>query len=148
MDPAEHVSPSPALIDLARAYAISPEHYGFHGEHRSSSAETLIAVLAALGVDASTPERIDVALASIVDAPWRRMLPATLVLREGQAHKFPVHVTDGMPVEVWIELEGHAGRVDLLQIDLYTEPRTVDGRTIGRAMFEAPRTLPDRKSVV
>lgn len=142
MDPAEHVSPSPALIDLARAYGVSPDHYGFHGDHLTASAQTLVAVLAALGVDASTPERIDVALASVVDAPWRRMLPATLVLREGQSQKFPVHVTDGMPVEVWIELEDHGGRIDLHQIDLYTEPRTVDGRTIGRAMFEVPRTLP------
>ncbi|SDC63866.1 4-alpha-glucanotransferase [Sanguibacter gelidistatuariae] len=142
MDPAEHATPSPALIDLARAYGVSPDHFGFHGESRTASTDTLTAVLAALGVDASTPERIDVALASVVDAPWRRMLPATLVLREGQAQKFPVHVTDGMPVEVWIELEGHGGRIDLEQIDLYTEPRTVDGRTIGRAMFEVPRTLP------
>ena len=142
MDPVEHQNLSPALVDLARAFGISPDHWGFHGEKQEVAAHTLVAVLGAMGVDATTPERVDVAVASVADAQWRRMLPPTVVVRQGRAVEVPVHVTDGVPVEVWIELEGHAGVRELSQVDEYTEPRVVDGRSIGRAVFEIPSDLP------
>jgi 4-alpha-glucanotransferase len=40
-------------------------------------------VLGALGVDASSPERVDLAIAHVEDMPWRRVLPPVLVVREG-----------------------------------------------------------------
>lgn len=95
-----------------------------------------------MGVDATTPERVDVALASAADAQWRRMLPPTVVVRRGRSVELPVYVTDGVPVEVWIELESQRGAYELSQLDVYTEPRVVDGRSIGRAVFEIPADLP------
>ncbi|MBI9115058.1 4-alpha-glucanotransferase [Sanguibacter suaedae] len=143
MDPVEQKStPSPALVDLAVAYGISPDHWGFHGEKKYAAEHTLVAVLDALGVDASSPERIDVALASVADREWRRMLPPTVVATAGRATELPVHVTDGLEVEVWVELEDGAGERVLGQLDVYTEPHVVDGRAIGRAVFELPEDLP------
>ena len=141
MDPTERATLSPALVDLAEAHGISPDHWGFHGEKKSAPASTLVAILGALGVDATSPENIDVALATVVDDEWRRMLPPTVVTRRGVAYKVPVHVTDGVDVEVWAELEDGT-HVALSQVDDYVEPRTVDGRTIGRATFELPADLP------
>jgi 4-alpha-glucanotransferase len=136
--------PSEALLRLATAHGIVPDHWGFHGDLRRASAGTLRAVLAALGVDASSPERIDVALAHVDDQPWRRVLPPVVVTREGRQQQLPVHVTDGDPVHVWIELDEEAGggRRELTQVDAYVQPRAVDGRRVGRATFVLPGDLP------
>ncbi|NMR19647.1 4-alpha-glucanotransferase [Cellulomonas fimi] len=132
------------LLRLADAYGVVPDYWGFDGTHKLVAPGTLVKVLAALGVDASSPERIEVSLAHAVDDPWRRTLPPVLVLRQGQSPEVPVHVRDGDAVEVWIELdeESGGGRRDLSQLDAYTEPRTVDGRRVGRATFRVPPDLP------
>ncbi|MCR6689546.1 4-alpha-glucanotransferase [Cellulomonas sp.] len=137
-------APSEALLRLAAAHGVVPDHWGFHGELRRASAGTLRAVLAALGVDASSPERIDLALAHIDDMPWRRTLPPVVVVRSGRSQDVPVHVTHGDPVHVWLQLDPEVGggRRDLHQADVYVEPRTVDGRLVGRATFALPDDLP------
>jgi 4-alpha-glucanotransferase len=141
---AEHTAPSEALVRLASAHGVVPDHWDFHGNHRRASAETLTAVLAALGVDASSPERIDLALQFAEDQPWRRVLPPVVVVREGRQAHVPVHVTHGDPVEVWVELDAEAGggRREVAQADVPVPPRTVDGREIGRATFTLPTDLP------
>jgi len=132
------------LLQLAEGYGVVPDYWGFDGSHRLVAPHTLVAVLAALGVDASSPERIEVSLAHMRDDPWRRALPSVMVVREGETPQVPVHVQDGDPVEVWLELDAEAGggRRDVGQLDLYTEPRTVDGRQVGRATFQLPGDLP------
>lgn len=142
------------LARLAAAHGVVPDYWGYDGEQRQVSAQTLVAVLEALGVPASSPEKVDVSLEHSVDDEWRQMLPPTVVVREGFAARFAVHVADGEPVEVWIELEpldlpGFRStapptreRVTLEQVDAYVEPRTVDGRAVGRATFELPADLP------
>ena len=146
-------APSESLVRLAQAHGVAPEFQEFNGGVRQVSAATLVAVLGALGVDASTPERVEVALRHAEDAPWRRVLPPVVVVRQSQDVHVPVHVTHGDEVHAWIELdaaEGHgrraAGadprRVELEQADVYVEPRTVDGRAVGRATFVIPSGLP------
>lgn len=132
------------LLQLAQAHGVVPDFWGFDGSHRLVAAATLISVLAALGVDASSPERVQVSLADAEDAPWRRPVPPVVVLRLGATPRVPVHVHDGDTVEVWLELDAEAGggRRDLAQLDVYTEPRMVDGRRVGRATFELPGDLP------
>ncbi|MFS0704855.1 4-alpha-glucanotransferase [Cellulomonas sp. 179-A 9B4 NHS] len=136
--------PSDDLLRLAEAYDIVARYQGHDGEQHESSAHTLRAVLAALGVDASSPERIALALAHVENTPWRRALPPVVVVRQGRTTRVPVHVTHGDPVEVWLELDPElgGGRRDLAQADVYVEPRTVDGRLVGRATFELPADLP------
>ncbi|WP_407342094.1 4-alpha-glucanotransferase [Pengzhenrongella phosphoraccumulans] len=132
------------LLRLAEAYGVVPDYWGFDGTHLLVAPHTLVSVLAALGVDASSPERIDVSLAHVQDDPWRRALPPVLVVRQGESPHVPVHVHDGDTVEVWLELDGEAGggRRDVHQLDVYTEPRIVDGQRVGRATFQLPGDLP------
>ena len=135
---------SDALLRLATAYGVVADHWDFHGQHRRASAATLQGVLGALGVDASSPERVDLAIAHVEDMPWRRVLPPVLVVRQGRHAHVSVHVTHGDPVEVWVELdpESGGGRREVEQADAPVDPRTVDGRLVGRATFTLPDDLP------
>ena len=138
------VPASDALLRLAAAYGVVPDHWDFHGQNRRASTATLQGVLGALGVDASSPERIDLAIAHVEDMPWRRVLPPVLVVREGRHAHVPVHVQHGDPVEVWVELDPEVGggRREVAQADVSVNPRTVDGRLVGRATFTLPDDLP------
>ncbi|WP_028049151.1 4-alpha-glucanotransferase [Cellulomonas sp. URHD0024] len=138
------VPASDALLRLATAYGVVPDHWDFHGRNRRASTATLQGVLRALGVDASSPERIDLAIAHVEDMPWRRVLPPVLVVREGRHAHVPVHVRHGDPVEVWIELDPEVGggRREVSQADVPVDPRSVDGRLVGRATFTLPDDLP------
>ncbi len=138
------MAPGAALRALAERYGVVTENWDYDGQRRETSDHTLIAVLAALGVDASSPERIEVASENADVEPWRRMLPPVLVLRAGSGTQVPVHVRDGDPVTAWLELDDEAGggRVDVEQLDVYVPPRVVDGRTVGRATFALPDDLP------
>lgn len=135
---------SDALLRLAGAYGVVPDHWDFHGRSKRASAATLQGVLGALGVDASSPERVALAIAHVEDMPWRRILPPVLVVREGRQAHVPVHVTHGDPVDVWIELDPEVGggRREVAQADVPVDPRTVDGRLVGRATFTLPTDLP------
>ncbi|HEY0216481.1 MAG TPA: 4-alpha-glucanotransferase [Cellulomonas sp.] len=135
-----------------------PEYEAFHGDLRQVDEPTLVGVLGAMGVDASSPERVDVALRHAQDTPWRRVLPPVVVLRQSQQVEVPVHVTHGDPVHAWLAIgaaeaatagraHGHGaglpgGTVELEQADVFTEPRTIDGRLVGRATFVLPAGLP------
>nr|WP_309232696.1 4-alpha-glucanotransferase [Actinotalea sp. JY-7885] len=134
----------PALLALAERYGVVKDFWGFGGVLTQVSETTLVAVLAALGVDASTPERAALALERAEDEEWRRPLPPVVVLREGTTREVPVHVLDGDPLEAWLELdpEEGGGRRELEQLDRYVPPRTVDGRTLGRATVEIPAGVP------
>ena len=132
---------SAPLVELAHAYGVATEFWDWRGEHTSVARHTIVAVLAALDVDARSERSVAQALAEVRDRPWRRVLPDVLVTREGAAPRVPVHVDHGAPVEVWVELEDGTERsVD--QEDRWVEPRLVDGRMIGEATFVLPADLP------
>jgi 4-alpha-glucanotransferase len=140
-DPADDDRQS--LVELAAAYGVSTEYTNWQGEHVDVADETLRAILVALGADVTD------AAAALEDrrlAPWRRMLPPAVVVRQGDPAQVPVHVADGAPVEVWVELEGGAGDVQgrrkLSQADNWSAPREVDGVPVGEATFEVPDDLP------
>src|SRR4051794_23429844 len=118
----------PALRRLADAYGIAVEFWDWQGEHVQVPAATIVKLLAALDVRAGSPEEAEAALQHLQDAPWQRMLPPSLVLREGWAPKVDVHVPHGRPVSVWIELETGAVRANLYQHENWTPPRELDGR--------------------
>jgi 4-alpha-glucanotransferase len=131
-----------ALLALAERHGVVPDFWGFDGTHQWVTPATMVDVLAALGVDASSPERVAVELEHAEDEVWRRMLPPVVVLREGEAPHVLVHVDDGAEVNVWVELEGTAERRDVAHVDAWVAPRVVDGRSVGRATVEVPAGLP------
>ncbi|MBO9568912.1 MAG: 4-alpha-glucanotransferase [Cellulomonas iranensis] len=132
------------LRRLAAAYDVVPGYRGHDGLEHEATDETVVRVLAALGVDASSPQRVALALAHVENTPWRRTLPPVVVTRAGRTVRVPVHVTHGDPVDVWLELDPEVGggRREVTQVDVVVEPRTVDGRLVGRATFELPPDLP------
>ncbi|WP_402467487.1 4-alpha-glucanotransferase [Isoptericola aurantiacus] len=139
------------LHELAAAYGVLTEYQQFGGGTAHVPESTLAAVLSALGVGAGTPQEITQSLRRTHDAAWRHVLPPTVVVRQGEANRLPVHVTDGASVHVWVELDGAEPearrhevrpRRDLDQLDDDTGPREVDGRRVGRATFAVPADLP------
>ena len=132
----------PALRQLAEAYGIATEFWDWQLRHVDVPAETIVKVLAALDVDASTAQAAEAAVHALHDAPWRRMLPPTLVIREGWSPSVNVHVRHGEPVSVWIDLERGGSRLNLLQHENWSEPRHLDGRLVGEATFGVPGDLP------
>jgi 4-alpha-glucanotransferase len=135
---------SPALLALAERCGVVPDYQDFQGGHRYVRQDTVVAVLAALGVDAASPERVNLALENAENEIWRRMVPPVVVLRSGVTGQVWVHVDDGAPVEASLELdpESGGGHRGLAQVDIFTPPRTVDGRLVGRATIEVPDDLP------
>ena len=130
------------LTALAHAYGVATEYTDWQGQHVEVSADTLRAILGALGAD---PTDAAAALEERRLAPWRRMLPAAPVVRQGERAKLTVHAPDGEPVEVWVELEGGSGedaRRPLRALDDASEPREVDGRLVRETVFEIPPGVP------
>jgi 4-alpha-glucanotransferase len=131
-------SPTGPLVALAQACGVMTEYVDWRGQQVRVSAETIEAVLEAMGVDTIDPEAARVRKEH---EPWLRMLPLTVVTVQGQQRWVPVHVTHGDPVEVWVELEdGSARRAD--QVDHWVDPREVEGSLIGEATFAVPYDLP------
>lgn len=133
--------PPPRLAELAAAHGVATDYWDWLGQHVLVSAESIRAVLAALGVDALTDEAVEAALAEHVEGPWRRTLPPSVVVREGVAAQVAVHVPAGTGVRVAAELEDGTRR-DLPQVDRWVPDRVVDGTALGEATFELPADLP------
>ncbi|HET9871742.1 MAG TPA: 4-alpha-glucanotransferase [Propionibacteriaceae bacterium] len=132
----------PALRQLADAHSIATEYWDWQGRHVLVARQTVVDVLAAMGVDASTPETADRALAEHYRRPWTRMLPPFQAIRDGRTSSVWVHVPHGESVHVWIDLEDGSVREQLWQLENWTPPREVDGRLVGEASFEIPADLP------
>ncbi len=71
------------LEKLADLHGVEPGYHDVFGAWHAPSDDTRRALLAAMGVDASTALAIDAALAAHEREHWSRVLPAVLVLRAG-----------------------------------------------------------------
>ncbi len=130
-----------ALHQLCAVHGVRTAYQDWVGQPQEVQPETLVKVLASLGVDAGTEDAVQAGLIEADIAQWRRMLPPCVVVREGQSATVPVHVPDGAPASLWIELEG-GGSIDAAQQDVWLPPRDVDGNPVGRATFALPGNLP------
>ena len=132
-----------ALRRLAEAHGVSTEYWDYQGHYAAPSQETLEAVLAAMGVRASTQEEIATSLKEVELAPWRRVLPPSVVVRGGASHVLVVHVPDGAVVRAKVDLEDGGVR-RLAQAEDWTPApaREVDGVLTSQASFVLPKDLP------
>lgn len=136
------VDTPPSLGELARRYGVATEYEDWTGRSVGVPENTLTAVLAALGVPATTEDERATALAAHDRAHWSRALPATIVARADTESSFWVHVTHGDQVGLWIRLEDGGVRAGLRQLENLTPPYDLDGRPVGEATFELPADLP------
>jgi len=131
-----------SLVELARRHGVATEYADWTGAPQTVSAQTLVTVLAALGVAAADEPQRAAALADHDLAYWRRTLAPTVVVRAGQSADFWVHVRHGDPVGVWIRLEDGTVRAGLRQLENNRPPFACGGTLVGEASFELPADLP------
>lgn len=131
----------PALRDLAGLYQISTEFWDWKGHHTEVDDASVIAVLSAFEVDASTPEKACGAVDTYHARLWQRALPPCVVVEQGAAKTFPVHVRAGAGAHVFIKLED-GGSLDARQVENLSPDREVDGEWLGEASFAVPEELP------
>jgi 4-alpha-glucanotransferase len=97
------------LASLAAAHGIATSYVDWAGAPTDVSERAVVAALAALGVQAGDDDAVRSALAEVEQAPWRRLLPPTVVVRGGSG-TVDLTVPEGADVELELELEGGAGR--------------------------------------
>ena len=131
----------PVLQELAELFGIATEFWDWKGRRRQIADTTVTAILAALGVDASSPEAAASAAERQRNRDWSRSLPPCLVVEEGQSGFVNVHVRAGHPATVDIVLEDGSTR-SAHQVDNWAEPRVIDDVRIGEATFKLPNDLP------
>ena len=134
--------PDALLAELADAYGVATEYWDWRGEHVAVRAETLTAVLAALGVDATTEQSRAAALEARRGGAWRSVLPPYVVARAGVGRTVEVHVPHGSAVQVGLQLEDGTDATNLAQVDNWEPPREIDGQQVGEASFALPADLP------
>ncbi|MHA3021351.1 4-alpha-glucanotransferase [Mycobacterium sp. BMJ-28] len=130
------------LADLAERYKVSTEFLDWTGRRLPVPEQTLVSVLAALGVPAATDDERRAALRAHDREYWERTLPPTVVGRSGSTSTFWVHVTHGEPVGLWLRLEDGSVRTGVRQLENNRPPYDLDGRLVGEATFELPADLP------
>jgi 4-alpha-glucanotransferase len=130
------------LLALAQARGVATDYWDWRGNHVQVPEETIVGVLAAMDLDASTPAAAAAALQGDVTARWARMLPPSVVTTQSEGATFWVHVPHGSPVEVWVELETGTTRGGFEQVENPESPREVEGRLVGEASFRVPTDLP------
>jgi 4-alpha-glucanotransferase len=92
------------LEALAEAHGVATWYEDWHRERKDVSAQSVIGVLALLGVDASTPAAVARELAAIRTARAERRLPGTVVVRSGESRPLAapgtIELEDGTAREV------------------------------------------------
>lgn len=130
-----------ALKQLADAYGVATEFNDYKDRHVDVAEDVVIKVLAALGVDASTPESIQQALDDHELRLWRRTLPPVVVMRQGQDSWVNAHVQAGLPTQATLHLE-QGGVRHIEQVDNWTADREIDGGWVGEASYRIPGDVP------
>ncbi len=108
-----------ALEQLAAAHGVATSYDDFAGTAVDVAPEAVVAALAALGVQAGSAQAVDEALAEVAVAPWRRLLPPTVVV-VGRSGQVQVHAPEGEKVHLEVELEDGGRRAvpaDVAQAD-------------------------------
>ena len=134
--------PAPSLAELAGRFGVATDYQDWSGRRVNAPESTLVAVLAAFGVAATSESERAAALAADERAHWSRALPPTILGRAGAQTTFWVHVRHGQPAEVWLQLEDGTVRAGIRQVDNFTAPFDLDGRLVGEASFVLPDDLP------
>ena len=130
-----------ALHELAAAHCVATDYWGQAGNHVAVADDVVLAVLAALGVDATTDEAIARSLDDVRMREWRRVIPPVFVTWQGEERRLWVHVPHGENVAARVILENETS-VDLPQWDWWVDPVEVDGVLLGEASFGVPSDLP------
>jgi 4-alpha-glucanotransferase len=123
------------LIRLARQYRVGTDYTDWRGRHVKVPADTVTAVLTALGVDASSPGAVRAELTRLGDEWSTRLLPPVVVHRAGAQDRLRLPAAD----RVWVKLDG-GGVVELPA----GEPVERHDPALGRDRTERDHEVPAR----
>lgn len=129
------------LARLARMHGVSLDYWDQSGNFHEIGAETVVAVLGALGVPAGSPDEIRESIAERELRDWRRTLPPVYVHRQSRTGRIWVHVPDGEHLRAVVVTET-GQELPLAQVEHLVAPQQLEDRLIGEAMFEVPPGLP------
>ncbi|MFI9329830.1 4-alpha-glucanotransferase [Kitasatospora sp. NPDC052868] len=146
--PAQDAPPPPAeLVALAQAYGVESSYDPGSGPV-PVGARTLVAVLAALGVEAGTPEAVREALERHRAGQRARLLPPTVVVRAGRRTALDVPADARLSVEledggVWELPRGHSHWLPAdLPLGRHTLKAVAGGQEQHAHLVVAPDRLP------
>ncbi|MCX4974444.1 4-alpha-glucanotransferase [Streptomyces sp. NBC_00620] len=135
--------PSTPLSRLAGLHGVATSYSPSQDRTVASSDAAVVAVLAALGVDASTPEAIGAALASREAETRDRLLPPTLVCWGGRLPGELAGLPDGTRVRIDTEQGETRASAEQLPPGVHALHVTApDGRTADAHLVVAPARLP------
>ncbi|HEY6796139.1 MAG TPA: 4-alpha-glucanotransferase, partial [Kineosporiaceae bacterium] len=106
--PAEGLTSAAALERLARAYGVATRYDDADGVPHAVAPETVVAVLASFGVDASTPRSAADAVADHLRQRSSRVLPPVVVVRSGQPASTIARVTPGTRAQAQVTTDAGA----------------------------------------
>lgn len=135
------------LDTLAKLYGVAAAYYDFRGDLHEVSRESRIAILAGMGVDASTDEAIETAIHAFETSRWMRTLPPVVVSTMGRAPSVPVAIANDLRAKElrWtVTLEDGRQREAVAAIrQLKVEERgTANQRAFARYALPLPADLP------
>ncbi|MFE1285277.1 4-alpha-glucanotransferase [Streptomyces sp. NPDC058751] len=140
---ASEPAPRTPLSELAELHGVAHAYSPSPGRTVTAPDTALVAVLAALGVDASTPEAVRAALARHEAETAGRLLPPTLVCWGGVLPAEVAALPDGTRLGVTTEQGESRDRADGLPPGVHTLHATApDGRTADAHLVVAPTRLP------
>lgn len=129
------------LSQLAQAYGVATEFWDWQGNHRPVSADTVRAVLEALGVEAGDDATIKESLRSTHETPWRQLAPTVVVARQGTVPRVHLHASPDVSLELRLTTE--AGDVTTVAVlDELRPRRNVDGVDVVRYTADLATDLP------
>lgn len=135
--------PSTPLSRLAGLHGVATSYSPSQDRTVASSDAAVVAVLAALGVDASTPEAIGAALASREAETRDRLLPPTVVCWGGRLPGELAGLPDGTRVRIDTEQGETRASAEQLPPGVHALHVTApDGRTADAHLVVAPARLP------
>ncbi|MEU7089599.1 4-alpha-glucanotransferase [Streptomyces achromogenes] len=129
-----------ALRALARAHRIATAYTTDRGQRVAVSPDTLVAVLAACGVDAATGAAARAALAAHRERTAARSLPDCVVVRGGAVP--PLGLPGNATAEVELEGGGTAALSGPLPVGRHTLHVTAPGRSESAPLLAVPERLP------
>ena len=94
----------PRLAELAAACGVATSYQDHAQQQVAVGRPAVVAALAALGVDASSPAAVEASFAKRVRAVWQRLLPPSVVLR-GDAREVVLRVPTAVSTSLQVLLE-------------------------------------------
>ncbi|GGT08975.1 4-alpha-glucanotransferase [Streptomyces chromofuscus] len=136
-------APGEDLCRLAESYGVAPSYSPSPDRTIAASAAALVRTLAALGVDASTPEATRAALAARRAELRERLLPPTLVCWGGTAPAALAALPEGTRLRIETEQGETRDRAEDLPPGVHRLAVTApDGRSADAHLIAAPPRLP------